>query len=173
MARLRCLYGVRDDLHEFAEYAWNTLSFGAMTADLAWAVDHQGVQCAILHRDACYQAELIVVQPGVIIPTHTHPGTDSIEVPVAGAVRFWIDGKDLYRGIDDARLLKLIRGNGLRIAQDAPHGGRALPTIGAMFLSFQRWEGAPRHIGENYVGQGVSPAHASILEAGARDTQST
>lgn len=162
MAKLKCLYSVRDDLHAFAEHALNTLTFAQMNAPLSWMVDHTAVQCAILHREGPYQVELVVARPGIVIPVHTHPGTDSIEYTVSGGVRLHVDGRDLTDTMDEDRFFAFMKGKGVRIPADALHGGQVHPVLGAMFLSFQRWEGPHDHIGHNYQGCGVSPEHDAL-----------
>lgn len=163
--KLHCLFGIQDDLHEFAEAAINTLLLCAMNAPLTRCKDFGGVQAGILHRDKNFQIELIVVQPNVWIPEHVHPGTDTIEYPISGHVRFVINGKELFEGYDDDRFLSFSKGKGVRINQGDVHAGQTLP-MGAMFLSIQRWDSKqPDHIGNNWLGAGVSETHHKIIEA--------
>ena len=122
--KLHCLFGIKDDLHEFAEAAINTLPLCAMNAPLTWCQDFGSVQAGILHRDDNFQIELIVVQPNVWIPEHVHPGTDTIEYPISGHVRFVINGQALFDGYDDDRFLSFSKGKGDYSKGDAP---RRLP----------------------------------------------
>lgn len=166
--RLKCLYGVKDDLHDFTERAINTLTLADMNAPCGWAADYGAVQCGILHRDRQFQIEMVIVRPGVVIPPHTHPGTDSIEYAISGGLRLHIGGEKPFDHLDDDRFLSFIEGKGVRIASDAAHGGVAHPLLGAVFLSFQRWTGSQGHIGDNYVGAGVSSRHdVRIAAAGS------
>ena len=55
--KLHCLFGIKDDLHEFAEAAINTLPLCAMNAPLTWCQDFGSVQAGILHRDDNFQIE--------------------------------------------------------------------------------------------------------------------
>lgn len=165
MARkLHCLYQVHDDLHDFAEHVMNELTFATMNGEPELMRDFGGVQTSVLHRDGPYQVELVVVAPGLVIPPHVHPGTDSIEIGVSGLMRFTIDGEEPHADIeDDGRLMVFLKGKGLRIPATAVHGGVAHKAYGAKFLSVQRWEGPQTFIGNNYVGQGVSGKHEEVL----------
>lgn len=164
MAKLHCLYAVRDDLHDFAERFVSTVTFAQLNAPCGLLKDFGDFQCGILHREGAFQVEMMVVRPGVVIPPHTHPGTDSIEYPVTGGVRLYVGDKDPFTKLDDERFLSFIKGKGIRIAGDAVHGGQAHPTMGAVFLSIQRWSIDQAHIAQNYDGAGVSPAHDDIID---------
>lgn len=152
MIKLRCLYGVKDDLHDFAEHALNTLPIGAFNAPCSLTRHFGDAHCSILHRERGYQIELVTIAPGVDIDEHAHPGVDSIEYALSGGVRFVLNGERPFDGLSDERFLEFVKGKGLRIADDAMHGGPAMARLGAVFLSFQRWpNGACQHIGENFV----------------------
>lgn len=163
MAKFRCLYGVKDDLHDFTEHALNTLPLGGLNAAANLGAHYGPVHAAVLHRDGIYQIEMFVVQPDFEIPVHTHRGTDSIEYPIFGGVKFELGGKKPFDHLDDQRFLQFVRGKGLRIANDMPHGGRALSGIGAMFLSFQRWTTPMTPLGDNFQGAAVSDHHQSRM----------
>lgn len=165
LRKLRCLFGVRDDLHEFAEHTLNTLSIGALNGSCGWCKDFGGIRAAVVHRCGSYQVELVIAQPGLVVPTHTHIGTDSIEYPIAGAVRLTVDGRELFGHLDDERFFSTVKGSAVRIAHDAPHSARTHRTLGAMFLSVQRWTAAPGYLGDNYQGRGMSAQHDALLRA--------
>ena len=79
--RLRTAFEIRDDLHEFAE-SWLQ---GAGVLNAAQQLRYaDGALVAVLYRQAPYQVELCCVVGGTVIPDHTHPNADTIEVPVAG-----------------------------------------------------------------------------------------
>ena len=159
MAKFRCLYGVHDDLHDFTEHALSTLPLGGLNARADMGAHYGPVHAAVLHREGIYQIELVVVQPDFQIPTHTHIGTDSIEYSLFGGVRFEVGGEKLFDNMDDQRFMHFVRGKGLRIANDMPHGGRSLSGLGAMFLSFQRWTTPMTPLGDNYQGVTMSDEH--------------
>ena len=163
MAKLRCLYGVADDLHDFAEHALNTLPLGGLNATADLGAHYGPVHAAVLHREGAYQIELVVFQPGYEIPAHTHLGTDSIEYSLFGGVKFALDGVPLFDHLDDARFMHFVRGKGLRIANDTLHSGRALDGLGAMFLSFQRWTTPMTPLGDNYQGASMSFKHKARI----------
>lgn len=153
------MYQVRDDLHDFAEHALHTLPLGGMNAGLGLGAHYGPVHAAVVHRQGPYQIELVTFRPGYEIPVHTHLGTDSIEFPLFGGVRFELAGHRPFDHLDDARFLQFSAGKALRIGNDVPHAGRALDGIGAMFLSFQRWTTPMTPLGDNYQGAEMAPGH--------------
>lgn len=149
---LHCLFGVRDDLHAFADGVVNGLSLAQLNAPHAWTKAYGGVRAAILHREAQYQAELVIVAPGVDLPAHTHLGTDSIEYALSGCIRLHVNGAEPFGDLDDERFMAFVKGKAIRIRHDAPHGGRAHAELGAVFLSMQRWSAPPAFLGDNWQG---------------------
>ncbi len=164
MAKLHCLFGVRDDLHEFAESILFGTPMGLLNGMCQQATDYGDVHATVLHRDGDYQVELVCMQPGLHVPLHTHLGTDSIEYALGGSVRFTINGQELFPGVDEDKLMSFVKGKGLRIPNDAAHGGLVHPVLGATFLSFQRWSGPVMQLGDNYQGVAMSPKHAALME---------
>lgn len=153
---MRCLFGVKDDLHAYAE----RVVAMPLSAPILGR-DYGPVHSSLLHRDGKFQTELVTVRPGVVLPEHRHPGVDSIECPLEGFIRFRINGEDPYAGVSDERLARFAIGKLVRIAEDAWHSGRAGPE-GVKFLSMQRWTGEQSLIGERWVGATVSKEHASL-----------
>jgi hypothetical protein len=163
MERLRCLFGEDDALHRFAERFLQTASFfGMNAANDALALGE--VVVAKLHTEGAFQVELVAVQGGYYIPPHVHPHMDSIEVNVAGAVRFVVNGNDVFKGLTDARLLQRSKMRGLRINRSDVHHGQVLPC-GALFLSIQHWREAPGSVGLDYRGTPLNAHHADLLAA--------
>ena len=109
------------------------------------------VQSACLHRASQYQVEFITFAPGLVIPSHCHPGTESIEFPIAGAANLIVDGFDPFYGLSERVAMRLARGKGLRIPALAYHSG-TVSDSGAMILSFQKWDKPMARIGQNWVG---------------------
>lgn len=158
----RCLFGKRDDLHAYAECMAARARELMASAPLAGR-DYGPVVSALVHRDRAFQTELFTVAPGTHIPTHRHPGVDSIECPVAGFIRFTISGKDPYERVPDHRLARFALGKLVRINAGDLHSGVAGPH-GARFLSMQRWADVLEQglIGERWVGATVSDAHSEL-----------
>jgi hypothetical protein len=161
--RFRCLFEVKDDLHDYAEAirarvnevftapAISTMGFGNFTG---W----------VTARSGNLQAEIIHVPAFEVLPLHSHPNVDSIDLYVAGDVDLTISGVRIAHGYPRARRMRLLRELGLRIARDALHGGQALEQ-GFTFVSCQRWLVAPAHIGLDWRGPPSTSQHARLLEA--------
>lgn len=140
--KLRCLGAVHDDLHDYAESIFfrmdDVLRYGH---EISFA-DFDLFEGTVLHRDGQFQAELIFVPPGVALPSHRHPLTDSVDLLVGGNVDEFRIGRHRIRGF--------VPDIGLRIPSEAAHGGRAAAS-GVSFLSCQRWRGEPSHIGNDWL----------------------
>jgi hypothetical protein len=154
--RLHCAFPIYDDLHDFAE-RW--LATGNVYSHSACDVGNANVMC--LYRDDVYQVELCFVKPDTVIPAHTHPDADTIEVGVFGGVRLFVNDVDPFAEFDDEKLAKFTRMRGLRINSSDVHGGKVSP-MGAAFLSIQRWKHGPKSVLTDYVGQPMSAIHEAM-----------
>jgi quercetin dioxygenase-like cupin family protein len=127
----------------------------------------------ILHRDPPYQAQLILKQPNSIIPPHSHPNVDSIEVYVGGDMRAAIDGDFISPAasvcVNQSHPLKIAahRGQAVRIHPNQVHGGVIGPSGGA-FLSVQKWlHGiSPTFVQCDWSGPTLHAEHLSIITSG-------
>lgn len=162
MERLRCLFGVDDELHQFAERFLQSASLFSMVAAGKDMLELGDASVCKLHTDGQFQVELVTVQGGYYIPPHIHPSMDSIEVNLSGAVRFVINGDDVFQSMTDARLLQRTRMRGLRINRNDVHKGQVLPC-GAAFLSFQKWHKSPSSVGLDYDGTPLNDVHKLLL----------
>lgn len=158
---MRCLYGKSDDLHAYAVRV-------AALADLSTlhACSFGGVETSVVHRDGLFQTELIRMAPGEVIPVHRHPGIDSIDLLVSGDIAIEINGAVIAGDYSPERRAAFLAGKGLRIDQTAFHGGRVGPE-GVTFLSCQRWNVAPSHIGLCWEGPLYSDIQKRLLEVAA------
>lgn len=159
--RLEVINGTRDDLHDFAERFLNELTFSAMNGLCRKVVDCGPVQGAVLHQSGSYQVEFITFAPNLVIPPHTHPGTESIEYPIAGMATLKVGDFDPFKGMPERLALRMAKGRGLRIPEHAVHSGTISDT-GAMILSFQRWSVPMAHIGQNWKGDYSCDTHKKI-----------
>lgn len=163
---LRTLFGVNDDLQEFAE-SWLSLGCNFTQSKDVKYVD--GAMVSQLYRDDKFQVELCCVPPGFVIPDHVHPHADTIELTVAGVLRLHVNGSAVYAGMTDDSIKRLVRGRGVRINHDDVHGTEEpVGENGAMFLSIQRWVGQPMSVLTDYAGQALGGAHLEILDANHR-----
>ena len=151
---MRVAFAIEDDLQAYARrvtFAWPT----SMR-------EVEGAQVATVHREGNFQAELCCVRGGFVIPEHVHPGADTIEVTLAGAVRLTVNGVDPFDRIPDERLPAFAQGRGIRINATDVHGGRVLPC-GAWFLSIQLWVAEPRSVLTDYRGATLGARHEALL----------
>jgi hypothetical protein len=163
--KLRCLFGKDDDLHQFAERFLRDASFFTMVAAGKDMLNLGDASVCKLHTDGMFQVELVTVRGGYYIPPHTHPHMDAIEVNVSGAVRFVVNGNDVFKETSDERLLQRTRMRGLRIGRHDNHHGWVLPC-GAVFLSLQKWHKAPTSVGLDYEGIYLNDEHKILLTQG-------
>lgn len=99
----------------------------------------------ILFREACWQVELITMLPGAIVPMHRHNRVDSCDLMLGGTTSGVVIGgrrvKPFQRGSIPANLV--------RVGKGAWHRGQP-ESSGAVYLSFQHWDGEPGLISEDW-----------------------
>lgn len=151
---MHCLFGIKDELHDYAAaihaYLLEYVRFAPLESK-----NFGGFDAGIIGRSGRLQAELITIRPCVAVPMHCHPGVESIDMLVAGNVMGF--------QIGEKRIARFVKGIGLRIAADAMHGGVA-GAKGVVFLSCQRWNREPDFIARSWVGDPVSDEHERLLE---------
>jgi quercetin dioxygenase-like cupin family protein len=158
--RLRTFFGVNDDLQEFAEHWLNSPAYLADAKELTYA---DGALVACVYRDDVFQVELCSTPGGLVIPDHTHPHADTIEVSVAGALRLHVNGRDPFAGLPDAIVARRNKWRGIRINHDDVHG-TTVGHPGAMFFSIQKWLGcAPMSVLTDYAGKPLGAQHRAML----------
>lgn len=86
---------------------------------------------------------MFAVPEGTIIPEHTNPNVDSIEVYVGGNIRFSHSGKYIYpkealHARDGPLGCASRRGMTIRLRPNDLHGG-TFGEGGGLFLSVQHW----------------------------------
>jgi quercetin dioxygenase-like cupin family protein len=154
VGKFRCLNGVQDELHDYAE-AINARLAEHLEANPVAIADFGNFEGIVLHRAGQLQAELITILPSAKLPNHVHPHVDSVELLVEGNIRF---------NVDRLHITRLIKNAGLRIPAKVPHGGTADPS-GVAFVSCQRWAVEPSHVGLDWLGVPATLAHAQMLDA--------
>ena len=99
----------------------------------------------IVFREACWQIEIVCMPPGLAVPSHRHLRVSSADLRLAAFDSLAVVGGHAYsneqRGSLAANLLLIPRG----VWHEGSSG-----TSGAMFLSFQQWEGEPGYLGEDW-----------------------
>lgn len=159
--RLKCLFGVQDDLHDYAEAVRARLDEHLKAAPLSSLANEQW-DCAVVHRAGQMQAEVIRIGPNERIPPHLHPHVDSIDLLVTGDIDLVISGKRVAEGYSSERRAAFLKRAGLRIAANAPHGGATLGE-GVLYISCQRWAIPQSHIALAWAGAPCSESHARML----------
>src|SRR5437763_7118025 len=88
----------------------------------------QDVTAILLYRKDPFQVQMFAVPEGTIIPEHTHPNVDSIEVYVGGNIMFSHSGKYIVpaeevHARDGPLGLASRRGITIRVRPNDVHGG--------------------------------------------------
>lgn len=159
---LKVLFGVKDDLFDYAEAVRARLAEVLSTKPIA-ARDFGNFDCAVLHRSGNLQAELVCIQPGQRIPLHVHPHVSSIDLLVEGDVDLMVAGKRIAHGYDAARRANFMKRAAIRIGANVVHGGSTAGE-GVTFLSCQRWAKQPDHIALSWAGPPCTRVHEELLE---------
>ncbi len=176
-----------DDLDNFC--AWflkNMPVIGAVP--FAGAVSRvENVTSILLYRRDQFQVQMFAVPEGTIIPEHTHPNVDSIEVYVGGNIMFSHRGKYIFqrdevRELDGPYKNASKRGATIRVRPNDLHGG-VFGEGGGVFLSVQKWlNGVKPHcvsadydgvtMGEHHLGKVVHGKAKAKKKLTAKDAAS-
>ena len=160
-----------DDLERFADwYLHRSSPLGFIP--LHDAVSYiSGVTAVLLYRDGPYQVQMFVVPPNHIIPEHTHPNVDSMEVYIGGQIRFSHSGKFVITEdefLNPAPLgLPKMRGKTIRVLPSDLHGGVFGPS-GGVFISIQHWINGvdPHCVSADYDGVVMGEDHLKKVKFG-------
>ncbi len=98
----------------------------------------------VLYRSGEWQVELVALMPGAVVPKHRHMRVDSVDLALGGDGVVVVGNREMRqqrRGRAEANLL--------RIGKGAWHEGAAGEN-GALYLSFQQWDGNPGLISEDW-----------------------
>lgn len=111
----------------------------------------ENVTAIVVFREGPFQAQLVMVKPNGVLPSHRHPNVDSYELPVGGDGHLDINGK--------------VKRLPVRIRPTDWHGGKAGAT-GFMFLSVQQWLNGklPGDVGQDWQGEPIDETHAELLQ---------
>lgn len=132
----------------------------------------EDVTAILLYRKDQFQVQMFAVPEGTIIPEHTHPNVDSIEVYVGGNIRFSHSGKYVY---PEDQLYALSgplgcafkRGTTIRVHPNDVHGG-VFGEGGGVFLSVQHWLNGvkPHCVAADYSGTTMGEHHLAQVVTG-------
>lgn len=99
----------------------------------------------VLFRESCWQVELITMLPDAVVPVHRHNRVDSCDLMLAGD----IDGV-VVGGVSVSHIRRgSLPANLVRVGKGIWHGGRPAKQ-GAVYLSFQKWDGPPGVISDDW-----------------------
>jgi hypothetical protein len=137
-----------------------------------WSVEN--IVSLVVHRRPPFQTQLFMGPPGVIVPEHTHPNVDSIEVYVGGELRLSHSGKLIQpeeficENPNSTFKTALLRGSCTRVRPNDIHGGFSGEKNGAVFLSIQHWLNGvePSSVGTDWNGKVMGPNHLDKVAFG-------
>jgi hypothetical protein len=134
-----------------------------------WKVED--VTVVLLYRQPPFQVQLFIVPPHYIIPEHTHPNVDSIEIYVGGDIKFshsgkWVVPDEAFAGPSEQGTWQK-RGKRIRVKPNDQHGGQFGPH-GGVFMSSQRWMNGvePHCVSADYTGVVMGPHHFEMVKDG-------
>lgn len=132
----------------------------------------QDVTAILLYRRDQFQVQMFAVPEGTIIPEHTHPNVDSIEVYVGGNIMFSHSGKYSYPkdglfGMNGPLGCASKRGTTIRVRPNDVHGG-VFGEGGGVFLSVQHWLNGvkPHCVAADYNGLTMGEDHLAKVAFG-------
>ncbi len=132
----------------------------------------ENVTSILLYRQDPFQVQMFAAPAGTVIPEHTHPNVDNIQVYVGGNIRFSHSGKYLYAeeelfAMDTPLGLANRRGFSIRVLPNDIHGA-VFGEGGGVFLSVQQWLNGvkPHCVGADYNGLTMGEDHLSKVVFG-------
>lgn len=136
-----------------------------------WQIED--VISVLLHREGQFQTQMFIVPPCTVIPEHTHPNVDSIEVYAGGQIYFSHSGKlvttkeNCTQEPEEKLGLSTHRGLTIRVKPNDPHGGY-FGENGGVFLSVQHWlnDVKPHCVAADYIGKTMGPDHLKSVKFG-------
>jgi hypothetical protein len=124
-----------------------------------------------MERRGQFQVQMFAVPGNTVIPEHTHPNVDSIEVYVGGNVHFSHSGSYSYPREtlheQGPRGLSSKRGTLIRVRPNDLHGG-VFGEGGGVFMSVQHWLNGvkPHCVASDYTGVTMGERHLSQVVNG-------
>ncbi len=132
----------------------------------------QDVTGILLYRKGPFQVEMFACPEGTIIPEHTHPNVDTVQVYVGGNIIFTHSGLYTYpadgvRAMDGPLRCANRRGHLLRVRPDDRHGA-VVGKGGGVFMAVQHWLNgiAPHSVAADYDGIAMGEDHLSKVVSG-------
>jgi hypothetical protein len=161
-----------DPVENFCDWFLNNSSVlgGVPYAQAVWKIED--VTSILLYRKEPFQVQMFAVPEGTIIPEHTHPNVDSIEVYVGGNIMFSHSGKYVFPAEEiqpqDGPLgCANKRGTRIRVRPNDVHGG-VFGEGGGVFLSVQHWLNGvkPHCVSADYDGVTMGEHHLAGVKFG-------
>jgi hypothetical protein len=132
----------------------------------------EDVTSILLYRRGQFQVQMFALQPGTIIPEHTHPNVDTIQVYVGGNIHFSHSGKYVYPqdGVfakDGPLKCANKRGMTMRVRPNDLHGA-VVGEGGGVFMAVQHWLNGvePHCVGSDYEGVTMGERHLANVVSG-------
>ena len=133
----------------------------------------EDVTCVLLYRRDQFQVQMFACPEGTIIPEHTHPNVDTVQVYVGGNIIFTHNGRYAYPG-DSVQAMNgplrcaNKRGRTMRVRPDEKHGA-VVGEGGGVFIAVQHWLNgiAPHCVSADYDGVTMGEDHLSKVVSGA------
>jgi len=137
----------------------------------------EDVTSVLMYRGGSFQVQMFIVPADYIIPEHTHPNVDSLEIYMGGQIRFshsgkWVISDDEFFNAspDEQRGTGLPQraGHAIRVRPDELHGGIFGPS-GGVFLSIQHWLNGvkPHCVAADYIGVVMGKHHLDSVKNGS------
>lgn len=178
-----------DKLEKFCEWFLRGMPVMGMVPRQGAVGRFESVTSLILYRNPPFQVQMFMTSDEFIVPEHTHPNVDSIEVYMGGNIKFShggvFAGRDKWKPLQgetipapppelgcanrgEGRLgTSRRRGMMIRVRPNDVHGGMT-GEGGGVFLSVQHWLNGvePHCISNDYSGVAMGPDHFSKVVSG-------
>ncbi len=143
---------------------------GPRLGEIPWhdaVTDVHGVTAVLWYRKDQFQVQMFIMPGNYIIPEHTHPNVDSLELTLGGKFTLSLNGRWMesaeMTAVAEAGEENPYRGKVTWVSSDMIHGAVVGPGGGA-FMSIQHWKNgvAPSCVSKDYNGIALSPEHETV-----------
>lgn len=143
---------IQDELQMFKDWWLKNRPF--TIPSVTSVINDGNIHGVVLYRAECWQVQLFILEPFIIIPEHLHPNVDSYEVFLSGDIEFTLNGViKTPRSLETSFTGSSIYNNwDIRVLPNAWHNASS-SYEGGSFLSIQRWLNGtvPSNVGSDWI----------------------
>jgi len=163
---IRGIMAFNRELSKFRRWFLNE---GPRFGDIPWhnaVTDIHGIAAIQWFRKPPFQVQMFVIPDFYVIPEHTHPNVDSIEMSLGGKFLPSVGGRWVHSpeltAIAEAGEINPYQGQVAWVPSDMIHGA-VIGEGGGAFMSIQHWKNGvvPHCVSRDYDGKALASGHTT------------